>query len=893
MSVTRAPFVGRSDELGVMRSLVASVRAGSGGCLVVVGVAGSGKSSLVARAASLAADAGVAHRTATASSGVQAPFNLVRSSFEMLDPVTPAPDTPRSFFEAGAGVTASLSYVEQVVDLVERKVATEPTLLVLDDVHLADPASLAVIGGLLPWLDSLPLGIVLACREPERTNSLASWWPALEQSATVLRLQTLDDDEIAEWCAERLGGRPGPRLVQALAATGGVPLLIATVLDAASDELLVRERDEIDIDTEAADGLRASVPDPVRARVRSVVGDDSFIAAAGALAGGSFGLADVAAVTETSLAVVAEVVDRFDTGGIVVAEGITYRYRHEFYRLAAVDLVSEPIRAAVHRRFATLMSARGEAPLAIADHVLAAGATGTAAAHVLTQAASMLVDHDPSTSLDLCERAVAIVDRPDRALTMVRMRALSSAGRVAESMTLGRSLLDGASPADEVAVRRDLAIGLFQLGRPGESIAEFRRAEQLASTPSQRNRLSAERAFMHLLAGEFSEAGEVSGTAAHAAAAAGDVVSQLGAEFVHGLITLYLFDLDAAEAIADRLVRLADLPEALHARLYQPWFAATLIRIELGDLAAARTIAAAGRQRAQSSGYLWVVPGYDTLDACAALTAGDFDEAETLANAALASGIADAYGASLWCEAMLARIAVSRGEWKQAHVHIAAADGHLRAGQAQFGYDHLAIATAAVMEHDGEVEGAFELLTGYWDAFDAWAIDSPRQELSLDVVRLAVAVGDRGRADLVRAHLAATAERAARRRFALDSRLATAYVNDDREEASVVATEFRSLGIGLRARRADVFASGSIGPLVDDMGGTTPGTSAGRLARSLDRLTPSQRSVVELVAAGLSNGQIAERLVVSRRTVESHVSSAYRSLGVTNRVELARVVLGD
>ena len=52
-------------------------------------------------------------------------------------------------------------------------------------------------------------------------------------------------------------------------------------------------------------------------------------------------------------------------------------------------------------------------------------------------------------------------------------------------------------------------------------------------------------------------------------------------------------------------------------------------------------------------------------------------------------------------------------------------------------------------------------------------------------------------------------------------------------------------------------------------------------------LTGRERDVVALVAAGLTNRQIAERLVVGNRTVESHVRSAMGKVGFRSRFQLA------
>ena len=53
-------------------------------------------------------------------------------------------------------------------------------------------------------------------------------------------------------------------------------------------------------------------------------------------------------------------------------------------------------------------------------------------------------------------------------------------------------------------------------------------------------------------------------------------------------------------------------------------------------------------------------------------------------------------------------------------------------------------------------------------------------------------------------------------------------------------------------------------------------------------LTPTERDVVSLVGEGLANKDIAARLFVSPRTVESHLTHVYTKLGLSSRVQLAQ-----
>jgi DNA-binding NarL/FixJ family response regulator len=69
-----------------------------------------------------------------------------------------------------------------------------------------------------------------------------------------------------------------------------------------------------------------------------------------------------------------------------------------------------------------------------------------------------------------------------------------------------------------------------------------------------------------------------------------------------------------------------------------------------------------------------------------------------------------------------------------------------------------------------------------------------------------------------------------------------------------------------------------------------PVTPALNRAGPADELTPREYEVASLAASGLSSKLIAERLVVSPRTVENHLQSAYRKLGVHTRVELEELL---
>lgn len=60
---------------------------------------------------------------------------------------------------------------------------------------------------------------------------------------------------------------------------------------------------------------------------------------------------------------------------------------------------------------------------------------------------------------------------------------------------------------------------------------------------------------------------------------------------------------------------------------------------------------------------------------------------------------------------------------------------------------------------------------------------------------------------------------------------------------------------------------------------------------SLHLLTPREREVLQLMAKGLTNAEIAETLYISKHTVKNHVSNIYRKLKVDDRTQIALLAI--
>lgn len=136
---------------------------------------------------------------------------------------------------------------------------------------------------------------------------------------------------------------------------------------------------------------------------------------------------------------------------------------------------------------------------------------------------------------------------------------------------------------------------------------------------------------------------------------------------------------------------------------------------------------------------------------------------------------------------------------------------------------------------------------------------------------------------------------------------AAAWAADDGAALLAASIQFEQIGTLLLA--ADAAAQAAAAHTRHDRRGSahTATTRAHRLAQACEAarspalaalavplpLTSREREIVTLTAKGLSNRQIAQRLVLSVRTVENHLYRAYAKLDVSDRAELAAVLHGD
>ncbi len=286
--------------------------------------------------------------------------------------------------------------MESLIGLIERLAATGVVLLILEDLHRADPATRACISAMLRVRRHLPLCLIMSYRADELTRRHA-WRPlatALDADPATERidLQPLDGEQVDRLMTGIQGGRPASDLMAAVhVGSGGSPLMVRHLLAATGSVAGVRLSDSFE------DGVSALL-DVLSPTARMVV--RLLAAARQPLPRAVVAGARLDGVRPTSASVTEAI-----TSGLVVGTEDRLAIVHELHA-EAIEAVELPeARVRLHTTLARLLDAF---PSRAAWHREVAGRTSEALdAHRRAAVATRVIDPG-ETTLFHCLRALEL-----------------------------------------------------------------------------------------------------------------------------------------------------------------------------------------------------------------------------------------------------------------------------------------------------------------------------------------------------------------------------------------------------------------------------------------------------------------------------------------------------
>jgi len=912
----------RAAELAAISEAVESAMAGAGSALLVEGPAGIGKTSLLAQACARAAAAGMTVRAAHAAEfeGGYA-WGVVRELFQPevragsdgLADDAAALAAP-ALGHAGPGSDEdSFSVVHGLYWLAAGIAARAPLLLAVDDLHWADQPSLRFIAHLARRLDGLPVLLVTTVREPRSATAqdkALTAGLAADPAVTVLRPAALTLAASAALVRASLGDGSSEAFQGACHdLTGGNPLLLEAVLASLAAEGFRGTDDDVP-------HLRRLTPGTVSRRVLLQLGrmPAACLVAARAVAvlgtaattarAGRLGDLDADACAEAIAALMAE---RLVEGDQAV------RFVHPLVRAAVYQDLASPVRQRWHLRAARLLDAEGGSQQDVTVHLLASAPSGDAwVVRKLCDAAADARGRGAPDVAALClQRVLAepppAAQRADVLFGLGQLEAMQAPVAAAEH--LGEALAGTADWPRRGEIAQALSEALALAGRFGDAV------DLLASTAAE---AGDERFREPLEAALFNTARMDIGTRAatrpllervQARAARGEILDPV----LHANLAIEL-----AATGEDRELAVWNARQALTAlpRLMSASAAAlpeTLSVLLFADQAAeARDAAGQWLHLTQEQGSEPAVATAMGFASLLALYGGQVSEAVAFGQQGIA-GTPNIWISTI-TSSFVVRALVERGELENARSLLAALG---LAGDLIPTWPHNLVRHARGCLHAavGDHAAAAADLLKAGELAQQWGIPNPailpwRSDAALSLA----ALGDKQAASrlcaeeiaLARGWGAGRALGIALRAGGLVARgaggagLLTEAVAVLRPAPAPLELARALIDLGAAQRRAGArtrarellregldraHARGGLA-LCDRarrelvIAGGRPRRDA---TRGRDALTPGELQVAQLAAAGLTNRQIAQRLFVTQRTVENHLTSSYAKLQITSR----------
>jgi DNA-binding CsgD family transcriptional regulator len=948
--VESTTLLDREHELERVRTAVRAVGQRAGGVLAIEGPAGIGKSRLLIEARSRAQQRGLQILTARATELEQGyPFGVVRQLFEralleadeevrerwlsgaaaLAADVLGVAMTSAALATSEAPAAADLGYARQhgLYWLASNISSDAPLLLLVDDLQWCDVPSARALAFVARRLTGQSLALIVATRPSDPTVAPEVAALLTDPATELLRPLPLTRASVAELIRSRLGGAPHDRFVDAcIDVTGGNPFLIGELLD----EVAARG---IDAATPAAAATLGTVvprgvANTVLLRLARIEPPAGELGRALSVLGDGAQVGDAARLAQITGSDLEPAMASLVSAGVIEPGGVI-RFTHPILRTAIYGDLSAAERERLHCSASKILQHRGAPTGQIAAHLMQTepGADLESVSLLRQAARDALSLGDAAGAAALLARALNEPPSPlERGAVVLELgQALARAGAPQAIAPLSEIVAHSDDEEAIVAAAIELSGMLFFAGRPAEGAAILHQAQQRVPSDG----LGREQLDVALLGASY--------TSLSARRAADKMISQLRdpggpARGMLEATTLGILAMDEAmymrsAATARDLGRralAAGLPLEPHRG--GNWAILALSALALSDdyeasMQGLDAILAQARRR----GVALTVANVSALRSLVAWRQGDLHSAEADAQAAIELA-PDLLGVEYVVLAVATAVLVGldRDETPESLRQLIDRSGirydteFLPSSQLRFASGVLRAAAgnhvAAVQELlSCELEhptfGGENPAVVPWRSFAALSLaELGRHEearaLANEEVRRAQAFGalrpigmalraralvgaPEERAHGLREALAAIAQSGARlehARILLDVG-ATIRASGQRAAAREPLLEALTLASRCGALRLERRARAELAAI-----GVRPGVSN---SDGADSLTPSERRVVELAAAGGTNREIAQTLFVTEKTVETHLGRAFRKLNVSSRRQLRDVLVSD
>jgi class 3 adenylate cyclase/DNA-binding CsgD family transcriptional regulator len=922
----------REYELGELDALIDAIVVRAARLQLIEGPAGIGKTMLMRYLCRRGAVRGL--RVVTARGGElerDFGFGIVRQLFDTLlvpghrgeDLFAGAAELARPVFDAAPGAAAedvSHSVLHGLYWFVVNLSEASPVMLAVDDVHWADQPSLRFLIHLARRLEGLPVGIAIASR-PEDSAADDELQRALRAEAPppILRLDALSGEASTQLVKAHLGIDANPELCAACGeASGGNPFLLSELLE----ELRGRRSQRGGLDPRR---VREIGPERIASallmRIGSVDDEAPALAQAVAVLGARTEIEQARALAgiqpERARAVSAALRD----AGIFERDE-PLRFVYPIVRTAIYEDIAAPLRTELHRRAATLLTRTRAGPETVGIHLLATDPLGEEWVVATLRAAA-----ETASARGAPEAAAGYLRRALREPPTDESRAglLLALGRTEQGLGLPEAqahLREAVEVAGDPRSRADAVHALGWVIGPDpdaqrELITLYEDAAAAVRGEDRELAMKLEERRLAALTLLPDHSPRFDDEAERFRDLAGDTPAECA---LLGFCTRKLLLAgEPADAVAELAARAAQHLDLTEPGAHSVWLTSTILWLpdRVGLLQAferrvSDAIAAAAK-RGWATAFAW----NSTLRAFIGNLTGNLRGAEADARAALDSGglsgphpdapvmplvesLAE-QGKTAEADALLrergligdlppmrpyAALLVPRARMHTVAGDLDAArrdlDEALRrleqsqGGRAISGLD--ARLEAALIGHAlGDTERARQLSDEALELANTWGAE---RAVGGALWVAGVLRGGKQGVDLLGEAVQALA-------------LSPAAIWHARAVVDLGAAQRRA---GQRSRARERLAEGmdlahryGAKPLVDRAHDelVRAGARPRRVAQSgLDALTPSERRAAELAAEGRSNKQIAQALFVTLRTVEMHLSAAYRKLGIDSRLKL-------